>query len=141
MEMPTNCLNCGIIFDLNDGYESNKWYHNTIICANCKCKENLEIDKDEKIEDFSPEFLEKYRQDPLFNVIWHLKKNGVPIIDILEKMFELYKTKKSKLFGVNLGSVYPQSEHNDTDKLKSFNNSVLGIPWEPKNITKLSKKK
>ncbi len=51
MEMPTFCQHCGTLFDLNDGYESEKWYQNIIICANCRCKENLEIDKDEQIED------------------------------------------------------------------------------------------
>lgn len=51
MEMPTPCQHCGEIFDLNDGYGSEKWYPNTIICDACHDKEQLEIERDEEIED------------------------------------------------------------------------------------------
>lgn len=50
MEMPTPCQHCGKIFDLNDGYESNKWYENTVICESCFLDEEAEIEEDERWE-------------------------------------------------------------------------------------------
>lgn len=47
MEMPTPCQKCGDMFDLNDGYASNKWYSNTTICSECHAKEQDEIEQDE----------------------------------------------------------------------------------------------
>lgn len=51
MEMPTPCQACGEIFDLNDGYESEKWYPRTTICASCHEKEEEEIEEDERWRD------------------------------------------------------------------------------------------
>lgn len=51
MEMPTPCRACGEVFDLLDGYGSDKWYPNTIICKSCFEKEQLEIEKDDEIEE------------------------------------------------------------------------------------------
>lgn len=48
MEMPTPCRSCGEIFDLNDGYESEKWFRGIIICEECHEKEEDEIDEDER---------------------------------------------------------------------------------------------
>lgn len=50
MEMPTPCQHCGKWFDLNDGYRSDKWYPKTIICEECHSEEEIEIDRDEEIE-------------------------------------------------------------------------------------------
>lgn len=51
-EMPTPCVHCGKIFDLNDGYCSRKWHKDTTICEECHEKEEQEIERDEEIEDF-----------------------------------------------------------------------------------------
>lgn len=50
MEMPTPCTHCGEIFDLNDGYGSEKWHPNTVICESCYEKEKEEIEEDERWE-------------------------------------------------------------------------------------------
>ena len=52
MEMPTPCQHCGEWFDLNDGYCSEKWHPNTTICEACHSEEQLEIEKDEEIQEW-----------------------------------------------------------------------------------------
>ena len=51
MEMPTPCVKCRNWFDLHDGYGSEKWYPNTVICSNCHDHEEKEIECDEEIEE------------------------------------------------------------------------------------------
>lgn len=51
MEMPCPCKRCGKWFDLNDGFGSEKWYRNEVICESCHNEERQEIDRDEEIED------------------------------------------------------------------------------------------
>lgn len=51
MEMPCPCQHCGGWFDLNDGYGSEKWYPNTVICEDCGKEEEKEIERDDEIED------------------------------------------------------------------------------------------
>ena len=51
MEMPTPCQKCGSWFDLHDGYGSEKWYPNTVICSNCHEDEEKEIECDDEIEE------------------------------------------------------------------------------------------
>lgn len=51
MEMPCPCKKCGKWFDLNDGYGSEKWFPNTVICAKCYSEEEKEIERDEEIEE------------------------------------------------------------------------------------------
>lgn len=48
MEQPCPCTHCGEWFDLEDGYGSDKWYPNTVICEDCHQKEELEIETDEE---------------------------------------------------------------------------------------------
>lgn len=50
MQMPTPCRGCGEWFDLNDGYGSEKWYPNTVICRKCYEKEEREIERDDDID-------------------------------------------------------------------------------------------
>lgn len=50
MEMPTPCQHCGELFDLLDGYGSDKWYRNTTICEQCYRLEEKEIEEDDEIE-------------------------------------------------------------------------------------------
>jgi hypothetical protein len=50
MEMPTPCEHCGTIFDLNDGYRSDKWHDGIVICAKCHEEEEREIEEDERWE-------------------------------------------------------------------------------------------
>lgn len=50
MEMPTPCIHCNTVFELNDGYGSKKWHPNITICEDCYGKEYTEIVKDEEIE-------------------------------------------------------------------------------------------
>lgn len=49
--MPTPCQKCGKWFELNDGAYSEKWFPNTVICQNCGNDEEIEIRRDEEIED------------------------------------------------------------------------------------------
>ena len=49
-EMPTPCQHCGEIFDLNDGYGSEKWYPDIVICETCYREEEAEIDEDDRWE-------------------------------------------------------------------------------------------
>lgn len=49
--MPTPCEHCHEWLDLNDGYASQKWYPNIIICHRCHELETAEIDLDEEIEE------------------------------------------------------------------------------------------
>jgi len=51
--MPIDCLKCGDIFDLSEGYESKKWFPNKTICPNCSELEDKEIETDEEIEDLN----------------------------------------------------------------------------------------
>jgi len=46
-DMPTPCRHCGETFDLYDGFGSDKWYQNIVICASCHEKESVEIEEDE----------------------------------------------------------------------------------------------
>src|SRR5699024_4415764 len=54
-EMPTPCQNCGEFFDLHDGYGSEKWFPNTVICENCHYIEEKEIEEDERWEEINIE--------------------------------------------------------------------------------------
>jgi len=54
-EMPTPCQHCGEIFDLNDGFGSEKWYPNIVICEECYRKEEEEIEEDDRWEDINNE--------------------------------------------------------------------------------------
>ena len=54
-EMPTPCQHCGEIFDLNDGFGSEKWYPNTVICEECHRKEEAEIEEDDRWKDINNE--------------------------------------------------------------------------------------
>ena len=47
MEMPTPCEHCGTTFDLNDGYASEKWHDNIVICEKCHNEEEAEIEEDD----------------------------------------------------------------------------------------------
>lgn len=51
MEMPTPCQKCNEIFDLQDGTGSEKWFPNTVICQECGDKEQVEMDRDDEIEE------------------------------------------------------------------------------------------
>ncbi|GGF00286.1 hypothetical protein SAMN05443634_105178 [Chishuiella changwenlii] len=55
MDMPTPCAHCGEIFDLNDGYGSDKWYKNIVICEKCHELEQEEIEEDENREELNIE--------------------------------------------------------------------------------------
>lgn len=54
-EMPTPCQHCGETFDLNDGYGSEKWYPNIVICQKCHEDEEAEIEEDERWDDINTE--------------------------------------------------------------------------------------
>ena len=58
MEMPCPCQKCDRIFDLNDGYASEKWFKGTIICEKCHDEEEQEIEEDERAESIYDDFKE-----------------------------------------------------------------------------------
>jgi hypothetical protein len=51
MDMPTPCEHCRHIFDLNDGYGSEKWHKGIVICPKCYELEEQEIERDNEILD------------------------------------------------------------------------------------------
>jgi hypothetical protein len=59
-EMPTPCEHCGKIFDLNDGYGSEKWHPDIVICEKCHNEEKKEIERDEEIENIENELGDAY---------------------------------------------------------------------------------
>ncbi|KFF26883.1 hypothetical protein [Chryseobacterium vrystaatense] len=77
MEMPTPCIHCGELFDLNDGYGSQKWYPNTTFCVNCYELEKGEIKMDEEIEEMKEELSEAI--DTVRRLGGRLKKTKVGI--------------------------------------------------------------
>ena len=54
-DMPVPCEKCGEWFDLNDGYGSEKWFPNIVICRKCHKEEEKEIERDEEIEELKNE--------------------------------------------------------------------------------------
>lgn len=58
MEMPCRCEFCGTCFDLNDGFISEKWSENSMICETCKEEENQEIEREERISELELEIEE-----------------------------------------------------------------------------------
>lgn len=67
MEMPTPCQECKKIFDLHDGYRSEKWHPDVVICEDCHRKEQEEIEQDEFWESINYELEE---------TLSHLKEPG-----------------------------------------------------------------
>lgn len=63
MEEPTPCVHCGKWFDLQDGYGSEKWHSNTVICEDCFNEEKKEIENDEEIDEAKTQY-----EDALFTV-------------------------------------------------------------------------
>lgn len=53
MDMPTPCESCGDWFDLNDGYGSDKWHPDIVICVKCHGLEVVEIEEDERWEEIN----------------------------------------------------------------------------------------
>lgn len=75
MEMPTPCVHCGNLFDLNDGYGSEKWHEGITICHECYETEQDEIAKDSEIEDLKCEISEA--EYTITSGIKRLKELGV----------------------------------------------------------------
>lgn len=103
-EMPTPCQHCGEIFDLHDGYGSEKWYPNTTICNNCWEKEKAEIEEDERWEDLNTELsdalfmfkdenasskISKENWDSILHLLAqaHSEDHIVPINEMVRKIF------------------------------------------------------
>lgn len=47
--MPVPCQHCKGWFDLTDGWGSELWYPNTVICKSCHSLEEIEIERREDI--------------------------------------------------------------------------------------------
>lgn len=87
MEMPTPCTHCGEIFDLNDGFGSEKWYPNTVICKSCYEKEKEEIEDDDHWETINIDLTNAlYGLDKKENLKDKLDKNN---LELLTKIFPL----------------------------------------------------
>lgn len=89
MEMPTPCEHCGEWFDLNDGYQSDKWHPDTIICSGCGYKEEKEIEEDEYWENTNIEI-----SNALYGI--NEKENAWSKLDkenqeVISKLFESKK--------------------------------------------------
>lgn len=66
-EMPTPCIHCGEIFDLDEGYGSEKWHKDIIICKKCHDAEEQEIENDERWETINAE---------VSDALYELKEEG-----------------------------------------------------------------
>lgn len=51
MECPTPCNHCHKVFDLHDGYRSQKWHRGIVICPTCHEEEEREVELEEEVED------------------------------------------------------------------------------------------
>lgn len=87
MEMPTPCQHCGEIFDLNDGYGSEKWYKNTVICENCYREEEKEVEEDERWEEINIEVSNAlYGLDKETNISKFLDEENKTLILTISKL-------------------------------------------------------
>lgn len=81
MEMPTPCEHCGDIFDLNDGYGSEKWHTNIVICKSCFEKETEEIEEDEYWEGINIDLSNAlYSLDKEQNLKDRLDKDNIDLV-------------------------------------------------------------
>lgn len=89
MEMPTPCVHCDEIFDLNDGYGSEKWHENITICPKCHEEEEKEIEEDERWENINTELNNAlYNLDNEENLKDRLDLENVEQIrNVYEKLF------------------------------------------------------
>lgn len=86
-EMPTLCQHCSNIFDLNDGYGSEKWHPNTVICENCYFEEEKEIEEDERWEEINIEVSNAlYGLDKETNISKLLDKENKDLILSISKL-------------------------------------------------------
>lgn len=53
MEEPCLCDHCKELFDLQDGWVSEKWYENIVICEKCYKEEKKEIELDDEISELN----------------------------------------------------------------------------------------
>ena len=77
MEMPTPCQKCGGWFDLNDGYGSEKWFPNTVICEDCYNEEEKEIRLDEQMEEVT---------DRISELEWDIEENTKELNRLKEEL-------------------------------------------------------
>jgi len=54
--MPIMCEKCDKVFDLDDGYPSQKWFKDIVICPDCYEIEEKEIERDDEIEELTSEY-------------------------------------------------------------------------------------
>lgn len=101
MDMPTPCEHCHNIFDLNDGYGSEKWHPNIIICEKCHYEEEEEIEEDEYYETLNIEL-----GNALYGInekkgAWQRldKENQALIIQLVSERFPLID-KKDPIFEI-----------------------------------------
>lgn len=80
MEMPYICECCKVLFDLNDGVGSTKWYKNIVICEQCGELEDQEIQLDDEIEEC---------KNMISDAEWTIKEQTKELEEILEKKKKL----------------------------------------------------
>ena len=99
LEMPTPCEHCNTIFDLNDGYGSEKWHPNITICANCHQEEEKEIEEDEYWETVNVELSNALYGIDKKEEVWKKlnKENQALIIHVVSNRRELLKSDRTKL--------------------------------------------
>lgn len=87
--MPVICESCRRTFDLNDGYGSEKWYPDTVICEQCGKLEEQEIELEDEVENC---------QNELSDAEWTIKEMGRELErlkvkqDDLQQKIELKRT-------------------------------------------------
>jgi hypothetical protein len=103
MEEPTPCIHCGEWFDLQDGYESEKWHPNTTICDNCRAQEIEEISKDEEIEDLTENLSDA--EDNVVRYRKRLRELGVILKDSKSEKWDKLDEEISKIYEEQTDSV------------------------------------
>ena len=95
MEMPTPCEHCGDVFDLNDGYASEKWHEDIIICKSCSEKESEEIEDDDRWETINIDLTNAlYGLNKEENLLNRIDKEN---IELLTKISQIIQNEKNQI--------------------------------------------
>ena len=115
MEEPTPCIHCNEWFDLQNGYESEKWHPNIMICGNCRTEEIKEISKDEEIEDLTANLSDA--EDNVMRYRKRLRELGVVLSDSKSEKWDKLEEKISEYY----------KETTDDTEDEEYDSGLLGI--------------
>lgn len=88
-DMPVPCEHCGKLFELNDGYASEKWHPNVVICESCHGQEIKEIEEDDRWEDINIDLSNAlYGLDKEENLLQRLDPDNIELLKKLAKLLD-----------------------------------------------------